>query len=628
MVYDLARLGTAEVINTERTAAYVRNGLVPSAATVLVPYCEGIAEALSLGGPYTTPMQDAAPWYDANDPDTWDFAGLIPVEVTGLDATTRTVTVTPTIGGVGLPGRPQRGPQTIGVTAVLVGRTSEGVLAGLAWLRRTLAETCADNDGCAATATLETLIACPGPISRVANTDAAPIVTVVTPPGPWSAGGGQTFEATPDLLGGGFIVVPDNSAQFGGPAVVPTPVEEVGGGAPDSPDYVSGGDAFSQYVVQATTWDPTLVFDCIPGGPLLIEWTVTSAYGEATTATPELYDTAGGPIEVGPTGEVAATGRTTLSWELPFGVSEDWIPALRVDGPVRVLQLTITSYPPLEAVECVNPYRRFLPLTVTASGPTVTDTTTTPDGVDLLTVEWVWTIGSPYRYGVPRILVNHLGYGLTPALVAPGVQYGDHGTTTIDATPYNCAAPVVLGGCAIDPGSPSLGTLPAAPAITGTGRPRITTQTIRDVWAYIPPSLVPNGEAVLSVQLAAADENPVVGVRVRVYDNGDATGTVLDKCDFAFEYLIDFIPGDGTMTIDGTTGQVTTVCGGVTQDASSMVRGDYGGPMRDPVLSCDRAYVVRIQWLDTYPRTVPGVYTSGDPNGGIVARLSLTTREG
>ena len=109
MTTDFLRFGGAEVVNHERLAAYIANGIRPDDGTRFdVDYCEGLSSVLYPSGAFTTPLGDEAPWYDVDDPDTWDFAGVLALGVTGLDQTTRTVEVIQTTQGNGLPGRAQR----------------------------------------------------------------------------------------------------------------------------------------------------------------------------------------------------------------------------------------------------------------------------------------------------------------------------------------------------------------------------------------------------------------------------------------------------------------------------------------------------------------------------------------
>ena len=147
------------------------------------------------------------------------------------------------------------------------------------------------------------------------------------------------------------------------------------------------------------------------------------------------------------------------------------------------------------------------------------------------------------------------------------------------------------------------------------------------MWALVGPEQIPGNEGTFTISIST-DTEPVVGVRVRVWDDADADGTVPDNCDFAYEFLIDYVPEQSQMVIDGDS--ITTFCGGlaVPQDSSSDVRGAFGGPIQRPVVRCNRRYLVLVQWMDTFPRSAPGYFLVADPTGTLTLDLDVTIREG
>jgi hypothetical protein len=149
------------------------------------------------------------------------------------------------------------------------------------------------------------------------------------------------------------------------------------------------------------------------------------------------------------------------------------------------------------------------------------------------------------------------------------------------------------------------------------------------MWICVGPEQVPNRDGVFTFELTAGAD-PVVGARIRVYDNAEPDCTVLDDCDFLYEYLVDYIPAGGTMTLGGPSGAVETVCDGdpVPQDASTGVHGNYGGPIPEPVAQCDRRYLVEVHQLDKYPRDGGDDYTIGHTEGSMHVSLLVTSREG
>lgn len=636
MAYDgFLRYGGTEVANLERLAAYIENGLAPAGSRIDVTPCEDLSEVIYSPGwrPYRTPIQDEPPWYDGDDPDTWDFAGVFPLEVTGLDDTTRTVEVTQTLRGDGLPGRVQRTPQTIAVTALLVGRTTESAQAGLAWLRRALHGSCdADEQPCGPAATLEVFTVCPAPVSIVADVDEPQSDASLFSPGAPSPGDPEDWSVT-----NGTFTIPGDDGTWVDPYDALDLTDALDAGSTVD-DLIDGGGAVAvdDLIDGGTSRDVgAAILGGIKGtcnnGPVTITWGMAAVDDPSVVVQMVLLDESGRPFEYGPKVDVTDdTVFTYYTWDLPFGIDAAyWRAGLVVTDRVNVLVSQVTAHPLIDPTTCIAPYRRFLPVTTTVSGPNVVETIDADCAV-LLRVEWVWVSGSPFRYGVTDPVLLGLGWGEDPTFDALGVSWdaGDP-PTLVSATPWNCAPLAPVAGCAIDPASPSLGTAPALPVVVDTTRPRITTQNVRQVWAVVGPEQVPANEGVLSIDLAAGAD-PVVGIRVRVWDDANADGTVPNKCDFAYEYLVDYVPENGVLTIDGTSNQVTTMCAGnaVPQDAAAGVRGDYGGPVKTPVVRCDRRYLVLVQWLDTYPRTSAPYYTMGDPNGDLTLNLYVTPREG
>lgn len=152
-----------ELINAARVEAYAAAGIAPQGVEVrsCVGSCEGLAEALGEPLGYDSPLADGPPWFDSEHPASADFAGLVPLGITGLRGSTRTVEVVERAGdgGIPLPGRSSS--RTIGVSALAVGRTPEGLDAGLNWLSSALHPPCADVlPGCGG-AGLDLFSACP-----------------------------------------------------------------------------------------------------------------------------------------------------------------------------------------------------------------------------------------------------------------------------------------------------------------------------------------------------------------------------------------------------------------------------------------------------------------------------------
>ena len=126
--------GGTEIINASRTEAYAHN----AGLGWFKPAYENEALAPLLGEKYSSPLQDDAPWVDYRDPDTYDFMGVYPLNVTGTEDSTWTASVTENIGDGGVVQGVRRTSKTIVFQVVLVGRTVCGAEAGLRWLREAL----------------------------------------------------------------------------------------------------------------------------------------------------------------------------------------------------------------------------------------------------------------------------------------------------------------------------------------------------------------------------------------------------------------------------------------------------------------------------------------------------------
>lgn len=187
------QLAGNEVINVARTMAYVEAGYVPSGLQVnACEECEHLPELLG-DKPYATPLIDQAPWFESGNADSWDFAGIIPLEVTGLNGSTRAATVSEMVGDGGSVSGSRYGSRTIAYTALLVGKSTCGVEAGLAWLSQVLGgsnctgrrptgtSACDGDEMCV-------LSCCPGELSEQIIPDQ--IDTTQIPLYGWTAAGG------------------------------------------------------------------------------------------------------------------------------------------------------------------------------------------------------------------------------------------------------------------------------------------------------------------------------------------------------------------------------------------------------------------------------------------------------
>lgn len=142
-----------EFINVQRTAEYAH-----AAGAAWFKDCYGVQDlGPMLGERYRTPLLDPAPWTDPDVPNSYDFWGVYPLTVTGIEDSTRTAEIIESVLDGGRVGRVRHGTKSVVFSAALVGASDCAVEYGLRWLRRVLlgaacgtsvSEACAGEDLC------------------------------------------------------------------------------------------------------------------------------------------------------------------------------------------------------------------------------------------------------------------------------------------------------------------------------------------------------------------------------------------------------------------------------------------------------------------------------------------------
>lgn len=167
-----AAIEGSEIVNAARTTAYLRAGYGPPNLKV-EGECDCPEDRLRLlvgcdDAPYSTPTDDAAPWYDPAIPESADFAGFYPTSFEGLESTyTREVTEVMTGGGGGVLGRLRVKPRTMTWKGLLFGRTCCSVAYGLRWLTSVLRQSrCGAECG---GERVDLLVCCPPALSDPAD---------------------------------------------------------------------------------------------------------------------------------------------------------------------------------------------------------------------------------------------------------------------------------------------------------------------------------------------------------------------------------------------------------------------------------------------------------------------------
>jgi hypothetical protein len=87
---------------------------------------------------YTSPLQDNAPWVDPDVPASWEFLGVYPIDVTGIEDSTRGSSVTEYTVDGGAPGRLRHATRSVVFNCLLVATTEAGAEYGQQWLKAVL----------------------------------------------------------------------------------------------------------------------------------------------------------------------------------------------------------------------------------------------------------------------------------------------------------------------------------------------------------------------------------------------------------------------------------------------------------------------------------------------------------
>lgn len=133
------RYGDTEIINSTRAAAYadalgltwVKNTYPDGQPAPSLPALLGDA-------PYVHPAVDVAPWYDPDIPESANFGGLVPINVSGLDDSTRESSVFEYTTDGGNPGSLREATKPVVFSVALIGVDDAAVDYGFRWLKRAL----------------------------------------------------------------------------------------------------------------------------------------------------------------------------------------------------------------------------------------------------------------------------------------------------------------------------------------------------------------------------------------------------------------------------------------------------------------------------------------------------------
>jgi hypothetical protein len=256
--------------------------------------------------------------------------------------------------------------------------------------------------------------------------------------------------------------------------------------------------------------------------------------------------------------------------------------------------------------------RRLRKVSVTGP-PSITGQRETTTHHHLWRVQWTLTAVDPYQYTLPRPVFANYGDPSSDEFI-DGVQYFPLDTESTIAT-TDVACPTPIWSPIYDPNCPPLDAPPTAPDVASSCW--VSPTSWRRWWITTPRDQVPRWDVVSPVLDIYARDEDLRGLRVRFFpDEGETPSDTLRTCDWAFDFVVTYLPEGFRMTIDAAAQTITaTDVDGISRGAGSLVMGSDGKPFTWPELSCDRSYVVAFD-LDT------AIVTPSKP----ITSLSLVTK--
>lgn len=135
-----------EIINVDRMEKYIGNQRATWGLKALLG--NGSLPAI-LQEAYDTPLTDPAPWVDPDRMDSYDFWGAYPVNVAGIEDSTRESAVVEYIRDGGSVGALRHGTRSVVFSVALMGASEGAVEYGMNWLKAALlGANCSPRQGC------------------------------------------------------------------------------------------------------------------------------------------------------------------------------------------------------------------------------------------------------------------------------------------------------------------------------------------------------------------------------------------------------------------------------------------------------------------------------------------------
>jgi hypothetical protein len=541
-------LAGTEIVNNERVRAYAAS-MVPMLQMPNADGCESAPDALHRildDEEYRTPLLDDAPWTDPDDPDTYDFCGVLGLGVTGLIDSTRTGTVVEsTADGGGIVGR-RRATRAVRVSALLVGATQASVEAGQQWLNAAMEGDCDGDCNGSDLCFLQALVD-PQDWGDVV-TDTVALTTLEADSGHWTTSGATPWRWNPTTLAEEI-----RTKKF----TPPLPCDEI-------------------------VWTWTL--KGVPGTQVNLRSYSENglAFSDVVTIDSDGYATR----SVSDRGQ----GRTVAYCAL----------RLPVGDYVDIRGLTVSYRDTAVNTACFDHYQRTIREVSCIDGPTTVNEYAPNNGA-MRHVEFTLTSGRPWVFGSTRRVVldrtlNKVGGDQTQD------TFKLKKTIPVPAAP---AKPTLV----LDPTCPKVPPPPRASAVFtdctvsaswfvsyGVAIPG----SMIPLWHDAVPTM-----SVLSGTVAARG----VRVRFFPRPLGDLQDTSdLDEHSACGQFVIDYIPANSSFTLDGQTQHASLkVPGKPRSSADHLLSGPVKGALFEwPVLTCGTDYVMVLD-VDGEAQSVTGI---------------------
>lgn len=533
-----------EVANVQRLQTYA-NAELPGLLKSCDCECEMLSEAIG-DTPYTTPVNDMAPWVDPDNPATWGFYGVMPLTITGLQDSTKEYQITENIGNGSTIGRDRYAALEFRVTAMLAARDEEGLEAGYSWLKAVADGGC--QGPCGTGMQFCYLSSCPTDLTDIGAPETTSLDVfrqVRDRAEPTDPGRHYTERFNPPLPCGEIRwtlrMEVDATWEYGATPAI-TGLAEVG----------------------ATELGEFAVLQ--PGQAQMV---VMSSSGPVFSVVADLDETTRDYV-------ISDNGQ---------GQGALWV---EVYGGAIVHSATVTANTGSVAQACRDTFLRQLHNVIVSEGPRLIRDIRHSGGGMLRVVEMVFTALSPRTF---RSTIDVAGMDRGTPWTAPGATITplDHDLPICEREELSWRDVLENPFCPLDPPPP----LP--PASSGACLPSGQYNVSYEI--SIPDGVVPEWEEMVPRLTIKAGVQGVSGVRVRFMANPlGLRAAEIDPCAECASYAINYIPRGVSLTVDGMIERAYVESGGRTFNSRALLYSTRGGAEFSwPVLACGVGYLVVVE---------------------------------